>query len=332
MHGSFSQMIYIERTQTDPYFNIAAEEYLLKKSSEEILMFWRNKPSVVVGKHQNTLKEVNLDFVKKNDIPVIRRISGGGTVYHDQSNINYTIITQSNQKETWVDFRKFTEPTMKFMKTLGIETYFEGKNNLTIKGKKFSGNAAHVFKNSVIHHGTLLFDTNLNTLEQIINHQPDGIKDKSIDSIRAQVTNIQSHLQKTTSINDFIKNLKVFYIDYFNIDRERFLSSKEIEEINNLATKKYKTWEWNFGYSPKYVFQQEIDTSDGVLDLKLTVQNGFINNVTLLLDNRPLYKEQKLITNLRHEKETLSKALAGHQQKKILMKALFPKTNFHQDS
>ncbi|HEY9115846.1 MAG TPA: lipoate--protein ligase family protein, partial [Bacteroidales bacterium] len=196
-------MIFIYQPETDPFFNIAAEDFLLKNSPDDFIMLWQNKPSVIIGKHQNTFAEVNLDFVNKNNIPVIRRMSGGGTVYHDLGNINFTMITSENNPEKLIDFRKFTEPLILFLKSLGIEAAFESKNNLKVNGKKISGNSAHVKKDKIMHHGTLLFNTNLRNLENSIKPPKTNITDKAVKSVRATVTNISKELDDKMPIEKF---------------------------------------------------------------------------------------------------------------------------------
>ena len=324
-------MIFIERRQTDPYFNIAAEEYILKNITGNVLMFWQSKPSVVVGKHQNTLKEVNLDFVNDRHIPVIRRLSGGGTVYHDKGNINYTLISSSERRETLIDFRKFTQPMIEFLGTLGIEARFEGKNNLTIGGKKFSGNSAHVFKNRVIHHGTFLFDTDLDVLENIINTQTEGIQDKAIASIRATVTNVRPHLKVAMDMESFTAEMKRFFMDYFQVEKERPLTADETGAIEALAEEKYKTWQWNIGYSPKYTFCQTVHTPEGELKIELSARNGIIEQAEIMLGNASLSTIEKQITGKLHDKAELSRILENSPHKKILVAALFPATASHQD-
>ena len=270
-------MIFIERPETNPYFNIAAEEYVLKHFEEDVLMLWQSEPSVIIGKHQNTLTEVNLDFIRDNHIPVIRRISGGGTVFHDLGNLNYTLITTGTVQERLIDFHKFTKPVRVFLSAFGIHSEFEGKNNLSIQGRKFSGNSAHVFKKRVMHHGTLLFETDLDRLEKSIHPDKLNIKDKAVQSIRATVGNIAEHLPADYSISQFRNAFKNFLFGYLQISKIRSFSPAAISEIEKLADKKYKQWEWNFGYSPAYTFQNEVDN----ISVKLFVKNGIINEIEI---------------------------------------------------
>ena len=303
-------MKLILRNSTNPYFNIATEEHFLKAYNEDIIMFWRSKPSVIIGKHQNTMAEVNINFINKNNIPVIRRISGGGTVYHDEGNINYTIITSSENRENrekLVDFVNFTKPIIGFLDSMGLKAVYEGKNNITIKGKKFSGNSAHVFKNRILNHGTILFNTNLNNLESSITPTNYKITDRSVKSIRAHVENIAPQLPKRISIEVFMNKLMNYFKNYFNIKSISQLSDSDTTEIDKLVENKYKLWDWNYGYSPSYNFLNEHDGNT----LSMNINKGVMTNISLncnklfdakicnnLLDNK--YK-QKVIT------ETISK-------------------------
>ncbi len=270
-------MIFISRTQTNPHFNIAAEEYALKHFTDDVLMLWQSTPSVIVGKHQNMVAEVNLNYTRENNIPVIRRISGGGTVYHDPGNLNYTLIKTEANSERLIDFKKFSTPVMEFMKTLNITTGFEGKNNLVVHGKKFSGNSAHVFKNRVMHHGTLLFNTNLDNLEKVIRPSKAKIEDKAIKSVRATVTNISTEIKPAITFNEFHEKLTSFLIDYYHIHNIYQFSEKDISEINKLVAEKYATVQWNYGYSPAYLFEN----ASNDLHLLIKVKKGIIEEIEL---------------------------------------------------
>ena len=316
-------MIFIERSQTDPFFNIAAEEYLLKNTDEEILTFWQSTPSVILGKHQNPVKEVNLDFVNQHKIPVIRRISGGGTVFHDIGNINYTLITQSEIQENLVDFRKFTKPMILFLKEFGLESQFEGKNNLTLNGKKFSGNSAHVFKKRVMHHGTFLFETQLDMLEKIINPLQNNVEDKSIASIQASVTNISDHLKEKMNLESFKKRMTDFFINYFDIETRQNLTPDMIEEVQNLATEKYHTWAWNYGYSPKYRFSNEQKTALGPVKVNLSVKEGYIEKIELILNGKRMPQIEAELLGSPHNKSLLQ-SKTFKKNTGILIEVLFP--------
>lgn len=325
-------MLYIKRTETDPYFNIAAEEYVLKNFTEECFMLWRNEPSIIVGKHQNTLAEINPDYIEKNNIPVIRRISGGGTVFHDLGNLNFTFI-KNGHTEKLVDFKKFTEPIIAALASLGINAKFEGKNDLRIDGKKISGNAEHVHKNRVLHHGTLLFSSKLDHLSAALNVEPDKFKDKAVKSNRSIVTNIIDHLARPISIKEFEE--QIYRYIYKNDAHASFyeFDEQDIRNINELVNTKYKRWEWNFAYSPKYNLIKSIATENGEIEFVIDVKNGIIQKLKINSD-RMLSKKFAEIENRligkSHQKKEIENCLSKinfqeqfHTSKKTFINGLF---------
>ena len=192
-------MLCIKDSHTDPYFNIAADEYALKYLEDDCFMLWRNEPSIIVGKHQNTLAEINVDYVMKNNIKVVRRISGGGAVFHDLGNLNFTFVKNAGE-DAQGDFRKFTQPILDVLQSMGINAKFEGRNDLTIDGKKFSGNAESIWKNRVLHHGTLLFSAVMTDLSAALKVNPLKFQDKAVKSVRSRVTNISEHLDRKSVV------------------------------------------------------------------------------------------------------------------------------------
>lgn len=276
-------MLIIKRHHTNPYFNLATEEYVLKNFADDSFMLWRNEPSIIVGKHQNTLAEINLDYVNAHEIKVVRRLSGGGAVFHDLGNINFTFIRKGDH-HTLIDFRRFTEPILEVMQKLGIEARFEGRNDLTIDGRKFSGNAEHVYKDRVLHHGTLLFSAMMTDLSAALNVDPSKFSDKAVKSVRSRVTNISEHLKEPIDIEDFMElvrnHVKEKYPDALTIE----LSETNHQCIEKLVKEKYSTWNWNFGYSPKYNFKKQIKTNGGHIEMNLQVENGFITEAKIYGD------------------------------------------------
>ena len=268
-------MLCIIRHETDPYFNLAAEEYVLKHFERDCFMLWRNEPAIIVGKHQNTLAEINADFVKENQIKVVRRLSGGGAVFHDLGNLNFTFIA-SGEHHQLVDFRKFTLPILEVMKKLGIDAKFEGRNDLTIGGRKFSGNAEHVHKSRVLHHGTLLFSAEMADLSGALNVDPDKFTDKAVKSVRSRVTNISEHLQSPMTVLEFRDHIMNHIVETTANSKLYSFTEEDIRSISRLRDEKYITWEWNFGYSPKYNFRKAVKTNGGKLEVALEVVNGII--------------------------------------------------------
>ena len=323
-------MLCILRTETDPYFNLAAEEYVLRELTDDCFMLWRNGPSVIVGKHQNTLAEINYDYITKNPVKVVRRISGGGTVFHDLGNINFTFI-MNGEPGKLVDFRKFTQPIIDVLAGLGIEAKFEGRNDLTIGGKKFSGNAEHVFKNRVLHHGTLLYDAKIADLTAALNVDPDKFHDKAIKSVRSRVTNISEHLTEPMAIQDFIalvmKHVTGMYPDALLYE----FSELDRKGILELVRTKYSTWDWNFGYSPKYNFKKSIRTSGGKVEFNFDVQNGIIKQSAIYGDffsHANIQELEQALTDIPHREHEVLQALAKFEIRKyfknITLEELIP--------
>ncbi len=276
-------MLCIRRKNTNPYFNLATEEYVLKNFDEDSFMLWRNEPSIIVGKHQNTLAEINLDYVKTNNIPVVRRLSGGGAVFHDLGNLNFTFTKKGND-ENLIDFRKYTDPIIEVLKKIDVEAKFEGRNDLTIDGKKFSGNAEHIWRNKVLHHGTLLFSSEIKDLSQALNVDPLKFTDKAVKSVRSRVTNISEHLKIKLDVMEFYE-LIINHIINSHPDIKLYeLSDFDHQQINTLVSNKYSSWDWNYGYSPKYNFKKTIKTSGGSIEINMEVINGIILEIKLFGD------------------------------------------------
>ena len=273
-------MLCIRSTTDNPAFNIACEEYLLKNKNEECFYLYINKPSIIVGKHQNTLAEINLDYVRAQNIDVIRRLSGGGAVFHDPGNLNFSFIMQEDQNAS-SGFRKYTQPILDVLNDLGINARFEGRNDLTISGKKFSGNAKHTHKNKILQHGTLLFSSKLPDLSQALKVNPLKFQDKAIKSVRNRVTNISEHLKEDISLLNFEEKI-INHVRNLYTDSELYeLTTQDISAINQLVEEKYGTWEWNFGSSPEYGFQKGIKTKGGHIEIHLDVKEGLIQNAKL---------------------------------------------------
>ncbi len=284
MLHKFSQMLIIKRHNTDPYFNLATEEYVLKNFDEDSFMLWRNAPSIIVGKHQNTLAEINIDYVKQNNLPVVRRLSGGGAVFHDLGNLNFTFI-QTGKQENLIDFRKYTLPILEVLQKMGIDARFEGRNDLTIDGRKFSGNAEHIWKNKVLHHGTLLFSAQMPDLAKALSADPLKFQDKAVKSVRSRVTNISEHLTDGMDVMQFATRIQDHILLKYPEARMIELSQEDHERINELVKSKYSTWEWNFGYSPNYNFRKVVRTEKaGTIEFDLDVQNGIILHARIFGD------------------------------------------------
>ena len=303
-------MLLINNTNTNAYFNLAMEEYFLKNTNEDIFLLWQNENSIIVGKNQNTLSEINYDYVKENNIKVVRRLSGGGAVFHDLGNINFTFISCNDN--SFSDFKKFTMPIVDALKELNVNAEFSGRNDLLIDGQKFSGNAQYNYKNKVMHHGTLLFSSEINNLSNALKVKPSKFQGKSVKSVKSRVTNISSHLDKKMTVLEF----KDYLMDFINKRDENShfyeLNDKDIESINKLVEEKYSTWEWNFGYSPKYSLYNELKYPGGNVEFSLDVHDGLIKDIKFFGDffgkEDISFIEDKL-RNVKHNEYSIKSAL-----------------------
>ena len=275
----------INQANTDPYFNLAAEEYFLKNFPEDFFMLWRSLPSVVVGKHQNALAEINHQFVRENQIPVARRLSGGGTVFHDPGNVNFTFIRNVG-KISEVNFKVFTVPVVDALKKLGVEAYSSGRNDLLIDGKKISGNAEHVHRNRVLHHGTLLFNSHLDALKGTLKVDLSKFQDKAVQSNRSEVTNIANYLTNPISVEEFTDFLFAEISQNYPEFQVYEPNSEDLIAIEKLAIEKYQTWDWIFGYSPRYRFTNKLKIENGEILISFLVEKGFLVEVEFRGDIR----------------------------------------------
>ena len=268
-------MLSIIAETNDPWFNLAAEEYLLQNRKEDFFILSVNDPAIIIGKHQVANREVNIRFVEEKGLPVIRRISGGGTVYHDRGNLNFAFIRQSEQGRQ-VDFRAYTQPVINFLHAAGIEAAFEGKNDLTVDGLKISGNAEHVFRERVLHHGTLLFNASLDNLKQSLKEKTDNYSTRAVESKRSQVTNLKNRLPGFKDIEEFLTSMHEYFCLTMTEADQFILSDKEKSDIQSLADIKYKTWEWNWGYGPPYTFTGRFEMYGKPHQCRLLVKDGII--------------------------------------------------------
>ena len=303
-------MLLINNTNTNAYFNLAMEEYFLKNTNEDIFLLWQNENSIIVGKNQNTLSEINYDYVKENNIKVVRRLSGGGAVFHDLGNINFTFISCNDN--SFSDFKKFTMPIVEALKELNVHAEFSGRNDLLIDGQKFSGNAQYNYKNKVMHHGTLLFSSEINDLSNALKVKPSKFQGKSVKSVKSRVTNISSHLDKKMTVLEF----KDYLMDFINKRDENShfyeLNDKDVESINKLVEEKYSTWEWNFGYSPKYYLYNEVKYPGGNLEFSLDVHDGLIKDIKFFGDffgKEDISFIENKLRNVKHNEYSIKSAL-----------------------
>lgn len=309
-------MIGIISENNHAAFNLATEEILLKKYTDDIFFLYRDKPSIIVGKHQNTYAEINYQSVLQNNLEVYRRLSGGGTVYHDEGNLNFCFIT-NGQANNLINFKTYTSKIVDALKSLDINAELGGRNDILIEGKKISGNASHIYKNRVMHHGTLLFKSDLSILGNSLKTDPGKYLDKAVKSVRSQVTNISNHLSKPLTLAEFQSHLINEVLKSNNIQS---LQQTDREDIQKLITEKYSTWQWNFGYSPEYSFKRRIKINQTQIILQFKVHKGIISEIDFQMSNKDSNIENcfKNLTGSAHQIESFNNAFLPLVEKDIL--------------
>lgn len=297
----------------------AVEEYIMKnpKFDDEYFMFWRTKPTLMIGRFQNTIQEINSQFVRDNDISINRRHSGGGTVYTDPDCWQFSFITWKNAGQV-KDFRDFTKPVIDALDKLGIKAEFSGRNDLHVAGKKFSGNAQFGIKNRFLHHGTILFDTNLDNLVRSLNVTDEKIISKGIKSVRERVTNIRPYLTKNMDSLTFRDTM----ISILKGDMEHILLSEaDLKEIYKIEKEKFLTWEWNFGNSPKFNMTKSNRFDGGKVEVQLNVENGIIKTCSIFGDffcNGDISVIENAVVDCKYELSTIKSALQSVNAEQML--------------
>lgn len=270
-------MRFINLQTTDPHFNLALEEYYFRSDTESYFITGINSPSVIIGKHQIANEEVNNRFVVERSIPVIRRITGGGTVYHDQGNVNFTFIS-SGEPGTQVNFQRNTQPVTDFLRSLKVDARLEGKNDIRLGGLKISGNAEHVFKNRVLHHGTLLFSASITDLRESLLMTEGKYISRAVASNRTTVTNLCDMLPGIATAGELKSQLFSFVMAQFKGAEEYMPSESEKEAVRTLAETKYQSWQWNHAYGPPYRFINRFRFRERMHCCDLSIREGRVVN------------------------------------------------------
>lgn len=309
-------MLFIDNKGiTDAYMNLAIEEYALKNLdiNESYLLFYINRPSIIIGKNQNTLEEINKDYVEENGIQVVRRLSGGGAVYHDLGNLNFSFITKDDG-DSFSNFRKFTEPVIQALKKLGVNAELSGRNDIVVEGRKVSGNAQFFTKGRLFSHGTLMLDSEIDHVVSALKVRKDKIESKGIKSIRSRVANISEFLKEKLTMDKFRELLLKNIFDGVDEIPEYVLTEHDWEQIQQLSKERYQSWEWNYGMSPKFNIQRTHRFPVGSIDVRLEVDKGIIENCKIYGDFFGTNDVSDIETRLvgqKYEKASLQEALKG---------------------
>ncbi|WP_428768169.1 lipoate--protein ligase [Treponema sp. HNW] len=309
-------MTYIEHDNTDPCFNFGAEEYFMGEKDigdDNLFMFWRTKPTLMIGRFQNTVEEINTSYAEQNGLHIVRRNSGGGTIYTDEKTWQFSFIVKNYDKNA-CGFRHFTEPVVEAMQKAGLRAEFGGRNDLFIEGKKISGNAQFRRQNAMVHHGSILFATDLEALVKSISVSDDKIVSKGIKSVRERVTRIADHLKtpmNETAFRDFM--VQSILQTGASVYRPSFSDIRRIEEI---ADKKFRTWEWNYGTSPAFNIERKKRFASGGIAVNLSVKKGIIENCKIYGDffaSGDIEAVEKALCGIPYEKQTLAELIEKQQ-------------------
>lgn len=307
------KMRYIESSCTHPGYNLALEEYVFENLPRDqgYFMLWQNDNAIIVGKHQNTSEEINAEYVREKGIRVVRRLSGGGAVYHDMGNINFTFIVDADQMEE-LDLHLFCNPVVNTLAKLGIQAEISGRNDITIDGQKFSGNSQYLKQGRIMHHGTIMFDSDFSVLTQALQVSQDKYQSKGFKSVRSRVTNVRQHLSTPISFQEFKELLKRYMVQEQQLE-EYVLTEEDDRKVQALQKERYDTWEWNYGASPKHsVYKVRRVEGCGKIELFMDIdKGGLITAFSTRGDYFGSGSEQlePIVHGLRAEKEVLLHAL-----------------------
>lgn len=311
-------MIYLESNSCDAYFNFALEEYAMYELpiAEEYFIFWRTQPTLMIGQYQNALQEINTEFVKENNIKVVRRVTGGGTIYTDMEGWQFSFILKNTEAKD-IEFHKFTTPIIDALKSIGVEAYQSGRNDLLIDGRKFSGNAQYVRGNLLLHHGSLLFNTNIDNLVKALSVADEKIISKGIKSVRQRVTNISEYISNEMTSVEF----RDLMLEYLLKGMQKYtLTNEDISRINQIKSSKFESWDWNFGKTPQFNITKESRFEGGKLVVCSFVKNGIIEDINFYGDffaKDDINKLRDYLTGCKYEMEDVEKVLIDKNVEKF---------------
>lgn len=309
------KLSYLNVSTTSPSWNLALEQYVFDclPRDRTYFMLWQNDNAIIVGKYQNTLAEIDLPYVREHNIQVVRRLSGGGAVYHDLGNLNFTFISDAG-REDQINFHLFCRPVLQALEELGVKAEINGRNDLTIDGKKFSGNSQYIRQGRVMHHGTILFDSDLSVVERALQVDPEKIRGKGIRSVHSRVTNVKDHLPRAVELSEFRRVLLAHILRRMP-GEEYILSPAEEEAVAVLERERYQTWEWNYGSSPAVtLIKRERVEGCGLVEVSLFLDRGRIQEVSFHGDFFSAEEPEQLAKRLvgrRLEPESCRAALEG---------------------
>ncbi|MCY9514472.1 lipoate--protein ligase [Paenibacillus apiarius] len=300
---------------TDPRMNLAIEEFVLKHlplEEDSYLLFYINEPSIIIGKNQNTIEEINSEYVKDNHIHVVRRLSGGGAVYHDTGNLNFSFITKDDG-QSFHNFRKFTQPVIDTLRSLGVDADLTGRNDIQVGERKISGNAQFSTRGRMFSHGTLLFQSEMEHVASALKVRPIKIESKGTKSVRSRVANIFEFLNEPLTIEQF---KAAILRDIFGTEPDQVpqykLTEEDWETIRRISKERYQNWDWNYGRSPKFNVEHSKKFPAGIVDVRMDVADGIIQSMKIYGDFFGVGEVSDIETRMagvRYEEQAVREAL-----------------------
>lgn len=309
------KLSYLDLTTTDPAFNLAAEQYVFDALPRDraYFMLWQNDNAIIVGKYQNTFAEINDSYVKEHGIRVVRRLSGGGAVYHDLGNLNFTFIADAGTLST-LNFTIFCEPVIRTLAKFGVTAEVNGRNDMTIDGRKFSGNSQYLKQGRIMHHGTILFDSDLSVVSNALQVDESKFQSKASKSVRSRVTNVAAYLPAPVSLPEFRSALLADIAQSVGGEAYAF-SASDLAAIEKLRAERYGTWEWNYGFSPACTIERRARIEGcGTVEVRIGVSGGLISEMRFYGDFFSVSEPEQLsarFIGLSPDAQGFEKALQG---------------------
>jgi len=304
-------MIFVKHSNIDPYKNHAIEEFLMNKFNEGCFMLWKNEKCILIGRNQNAYSEINMAYVKEHNISIVRRITGGGAVFNDEGNFNFTFISCHTGGD-FANFKKFTAPIISALKKLGIQVELSGRNDLTVEGKKISGNAQCKYRNKILHHGTLLFSSNRSDMASALRVKDMKLNSRGIKSVKSRVVNISDSLKYPMDIEEFREYLFNEVLRNTENTKTYHITEEDLLEIDRISEEKYATWQWNFGNNPHFNMEKEKRFSGGIVQVLLDINKGKVQDIRIYGDffsEKDVAQVEDALKGLNYDYKVLYEAL-----------------------
>lgn len=306
-------MIYLEAKGNDPAYNTALELFAFNElaKKDNVFMLWINQPCIVVGKNQNIREEIDQHYCDENDIKIVRRISGGGAVYHDYNNLNYTIISNEDDEADF-NFKSLSQPVIDTLAEMGVKAEFTGRNDLQIGDQKFCGNAQYIKGKRIMHHGCIMFDVDLSVLTKALTVSKDKYESKGKKSVRARVTNIKPHLEdQTLTVKDFMNTLRNFMDKKYHME-EYVLTEEDEKKVLAIKAEKNDSWDWVYGKNPEFTVQRKRKLPTGKVEANINVINNVIENVKFYGDFfgvKDVVELAQKLQGIRYDRKSVEKVI-----------------------